>query len=716
MQARSTDRARVSKVLGVLCLVGVIGGCNGGSTTASSGSGAASGSGVAHGSAIPTGHAVGSSGSASAAGSDRAGGSAPAQPSKLTCEDLPGATRTGLQLSADGKTAYYVELAVKPGDRRDISVSLHAFDLARRVATLVAADVSADVAVADDGTAVFTRPLPKFDDIGYRRRALIAMPPGKEAIPLTGDNDDVGDFAVDRATSTIVFIRGDPRNQLTKLPVAGGKPVKISAISAYQILGIAGDSVFVSQTVNVSRRPIAGGASSEIADLHDSRFLGVHGDRLVLLGKSNHKLSIVSVSAPKKRIEPSVPTEELVMSQIRDQAHLIARHGDAYEVRKLDNLDAPPVLVTRGVRPVDVVRIQDRLLLLATVDTNHDEVFDGIDETDLCFAEPGPDPIEVHTRTVPKQVVDVAARLAPLTASGPLAGANLRFEKDDLVELTATLPPGTDLRALVQDTQARLTQLAAQPHLSLTLRDRTSGQRVDSQWSDSAGAFLVWVGMGNARLPDLAHHLLAVDPKVTRVQTSAWREDTICNGTIQNISDHELSNIEVECPFLGEEDHRRARGKLQPNRLAPSGRGTYRILLDYPASSHIGVEVFVDGKLTPYVNTYANNRMAKILAAATKVHDATQLDYWSVGSYRTGVYERNKVLAIYVRAAASFEQATPAAREAAAAKALSQLRAVVTEDGRLSGAARLLILRGDGERIGWTYTQGKLTDGRLQAD
>lgn len=406
------------------------------------------------------------------------------------------------------------------------------------------------------------------------------------------------------------------------------------------------------------------------------------------------------------------------MSQIRDQAYLIARHDDAYEVRELANLDAPPVLVTRGVRPVDVVRIQDHLLLLATVDSNHDEVFGGSDETDLCVAEPGPDPIDVHTRTVPRQVVDVAARLAPLTASGPLAGANLRFAEDDMVELAATLPPGTDLRTLVQDTQTRLTELAAQPHLSLTIRDRTSGQRVESRWSDGAGAFLVSVGMGHARLSDRAHYPLEVDPKLTRPPASRWgpSNDGICTGTIKNISDHELSNIEVECPFVGEDGHRRARGKLQPSRLAPGARGTYSIPLGYLGSSSVGVDLFVDGKPTPHISTYAEKRIAKILAVATKVHDATQLDYWGVGSYRTGVYDRDEVLAIYVRAPASFEQATPAARQAAAAKALSQLRAMIAADGQLSGTARLLILRGDGERIGWTYTQGKLTEGRLQAD
>ena len=62
----------------------------------------------------------------------------------------------------------------KPSDSGDeISFELHAFDLSRRTARLVATDVSPDVSVAADRTVVFSRATAKPDTFGVPRRLVM---------------------------------------------------------------------------------------------------------------------------------------------------------------------------------------------------------------------------------------------------------------------------------------------------------------------------------------------------------------------------------------------------------------------------------------------------------------------------------------------------------------------------------------------------------------
>jgi hypothetical protein len=689
-------------------------GCGGGATPAGSagGSGDGSTSRPAAGSAAGSGSAIGSGSAAGSAATTTPAAPAVA-PSRLTCADLPGAVRFGLQLSDDGKTVYYRELELPEarGGESPLTYAVHAFDLARRTATQVVAGASWPTVIAGDGTVAFVRPSEKFHSI-RRNRVLMLAAPGKQPVAATSDDEMVYDIALDRATSTLWMLKSkDVINELWKLPITGGKLERVPSEQAYGIYGVAGGWVVVSHGNEVIRRPAKGGAGTKIADLEVDRVLGMHGDQVVVMNRSSHKLSSLSL-ASGKRTELAITGDEIDLTQPGDTAYLIARKGDSYEVRGLADLAAPPVLVTRGVRPTDVVHAGDRLVVLAKVDSNDDGKLGALDETDVCFAAPGPDPIEVHARTLPRRLVDVAARLAPLTASGPLAGAVQRFSPTGDLELTlASAPAGSDLTGLVRQTQTRVTELSGMPHLSVAIRVRDTGERAVSEWDDAAGAFLVSTGIGALQVADRPAYTLELDPKVTYTYTDSFSHDwgdATCTGTVKNISDHPLSNIEVRCMQRWDEDERHKKAKVQPATLAPGARGSYRIAIGYTSSSPgPRVAVLVDGKRAPALNVYAEKREGEALIVAAKVQATTQLAYDHAALTDGGV--RPGPVAIYVRAPEALEDGPPEALAKAAAAALPRLREVVPRERR--GNAQLRILRGDGARVGWSFVNGKLTEG-----
>jgi hypothetical protein len=672
-------------------------------------------------------------------GSARSGSAGPAAPPPpppppppLTCADLPGASRTTLQLSSDGKVIYYIEQVRKTLDGGDaVSFDLYSFDLSRRTAKLVVADVSADASVAADGTVVFSRATAKPDSSGRPRRLIMIVPPGKEAVAITGDLDGLRNLAIDRETNTIVFEhRNDIRQELWKVPVVGGKPVRISSSLHYMMVGVAEKSVLVTNFHRLARQPIAGGPMVDLADMDASYFVGVFRDQLVLLGKTDRKLSLAPLAALAKPTALALGTERLTIARNGDQTYVIAKTKDAYEVHSLADSVAKPILVTRGVRPRDVVQVGGQLVMLMFVDSDDDGELGDDDETDLCFAAPGSDPIDVPGRTMPKQFVGIAGQITALTRTGPLAGAKLRFITDRTVEFAmATVPANTagdDLRALVKQTQDQVTQLlisrpgAPQPvHLSVVISARDTGQRAVSRWDNGAGEFLVTSGVGTAQVADRSQYSIEGNPAVTYERSPFGNEigEATCSGTVKNISDHELSDLEVACSEHPLDDRHPVRIKLRPGKLAPGATGSYRFGIGYGGIwAHLGLFVFSAGKRLPYFNAYGDKRVAQIIAAATKVHASTGLAYWSMFSDMVGPSYLTKVLKIYVRAPKALEDAPAAELQRAAAKALSQFVAGVPSDQRLVGVPRLLILRDDDRHVGWTYANGKLTETTPGAD
>ena len=644
----------------------------------------------------------------------------PPPPPRLTCADLPGARRSKLQVSADGKAIYYSEQVAVPDGAAEPSFDLYAFELAGRAARRLVADVGPDAVVADDGTVVFSRATAKPDSSGKPRRLIMIAPPGKEPAAATGDLDGLRGLAIDRETRTIVFEhRNDIRQELWKLPLAGGKPERIASSLHYWMLRVVDGSILVTNAHRLARQPIAGGPMVDLADLDASHFMGTFRDRLVLLGKQDRKLALAPLAAAAKPVALALGTEELKLAGTGEQTYAIAKAGATYEVRALADPAARPILVTRGVRPFDVAPVSGQLAMLAFVDSNDDGELGGSDETDLCFAAPGPDPIDVPGRTVPKQLADLAPRLAARVATGPLAGAKLRFLVDHTIELTmATAPAGADLRILVKQAQDQVDQLrtgaAGLPpsgHLSVVLWAKDTGQRAISRWDDGVDEPLVTSGVGTAQIAERTQYAIEGDPKVTyeRLSFGGAIGEATCSGTVKNISDHELSDLEVACAAHPLDDRHPARVKLRPSKLAPGASASYRIAMGYAGSyAHLGLFVYAAGKRLPYFNAYADKREAQIAAAATKVWATTKLAYWTMLSEPAPSFLTN-VRNIYVVAPKSLEDGPVAELQHAAAQALPVLAATAPSDPRITGAPRLLILRGDHMRIGWTYANGKLT-------
>jgi hypothetical protein len=619
---------------------------------------------------------------------------------------------------------YYTEEVSGP-DGDEASYDLYAFDLARRSAKLVLAGVSRDAAMAGDGTVVFSRATAKPDTFGAPRRMIMVAPPGKDPVAVTSDLDGLRRFAIDPDTSAIVYeYRNDIRHDLWTVPLAGGKPKKISSSLHYWMLDVAEKSVLTSNSHRLARQPIAGGRMVDFADVDANYYAGVFRGQVVLLGKKDRTLSLVPIVEGAKPTALALEGEVLAVTRGGDQVHALMKNKDAYEVRALADPTAKPVLVIHGVRPTDLFLLDGQLIMLTIVDTNHDGDFDGRDENDLCFVAPGPDPVDAPARTVPKQFAGIAAQLDMLASTGVLAGAKLRFVADRTVEFAIrTAPPDTtdNLLALVKQTQSEVTQVAKGipgAPLSVVIRADDTGQRAVSRWDTSVGEFLVTSGIGTAQLADRTQYAIEGDPKVTyaRALFGNGLGDATCSGTVKNISDRALSDLEVACSERALDDRHPARAKLRPAKLAPGATGSYRLALGYAGAwSHLGLYVFSAGKRLSYFNSYGAKRDAQIIAAAIKIHAATKLAYWTTLSAPAPSF-LSKLRNIYVRAPKELEEGPPADLQRAAAKALSLFVRGVPSDQRLEGTPRLLILHADTTRIGWTYANGKLVASSSDTD
>jgi hypothetical protein len=427
---------------------------------------------------------------------------------------------------------------------------------------------------------------------------------------------------------------------------------------------------------------------------------------------------VAPVAAPLNRSELALGTEEPALQRSGAHAYLFVKNKDVYEIRALPDLSARPVLVAHGARPTAVVPVGDQLAVLAMVDSNGDGEFSAADdETDLCFAAPGPDPLDFPARVFPKQLTTVAAKLAPLTTEGPLAGARLRFTSEQRIELSVAKAPAGELRELVKQTQDRVTQLSELPHLSVVIHARDTGQLAISDWDDDAGMFLVSAGIGDAQLLDRSQYQLEVNSKILYSSPSPQTSLVVeadCSGTVKNISDHALVDLEVECMNQILDRRRHAKARVAPARLAPGATGTFRVGLGLTDRSKGYRIVFSSGgKRIPQFAAHGLKRAEQLLAAATQVHETTQLAYaYMVSTLRPS--PMSKLLKIYVRAPRALEDGPTAERESVAAKAVALLAPLGTKnvpDKGLEVTPVLIVLRGDGPLTAWSYANGKLIEG-----
>jgi hypothetical protein len=659
-------------------------------------------------------------------------------PPKVTCADLPGARRLALQASQDGKTLYYIEEATKKlDDERVVTLNLYALDVATRAAKLVVSDVESDAVVLADGTAVFRRQTEKKDILGRHNHKLMIARPNQEAVAITDEKNEVGEFEVDAAKGTVYMVMGESSfpSELWKVPLAGGAPEKIKTERVMRIYGLVDDALIVpNYGGGLTKQPTAGGAATELANIYGSYLLGIHAGHLVLQDKASEKVTIAPLADAKKQTALDVGSTDVSLFQARDQSYLLAKKPGTYEVHALTGTATKPVLVAKGARPSAAIAIGDKLAVLAIVDSDGNGDHEYGEEADVCFVSPGPDVVELPSRTIPKRFVEVAKRLAAVTKEGPLAGASLRFTTDGPLEFVEfTVASGTSdldkLRELAKSTQEKVTQHSGLAQLSVAIAIRDNGRRAVSRWDAPAGAFLTSAGMGTAQVVDRREYKVEVDPAITLTRESDRygmnRESRIgtvtCSGSITNISDKELANLEAECTNELHEnfgDGKPAKGKVKPPKLAPNATGKYSVELGVAdAAKGVPLTLYSDGARIAYLNAFANKRAESVLAVAAKVHDQTKLAYYSMVPAMIGPsYSRKKVVKIYVRGDKAFADGSKEARQTAAAAALPLFAEYTTATKNLEGDPMLLVLRGDGFEVGWTYANGTLTDGEPRSD
>ena len=642
----------------------------------------------------------------------------PSPPSRLTCVDLPGAQRDNLQVSADGKRAYYTEQGQPIDDEMgEPPLDLYEFDLALRTTKLLVRDVGTEVSVAPNGTVVFTRAAETTGKGGEPRRVVMVMAPGGDATAITKGLEGLRGLALDRATGTIVYEqRNDNHMEVWKAQLPGGTPQKVSSTRHYFLIGVTEGSALLSNGHRLARQPLVGGAMVDLADLDEHFFGGVVQGQAVLLSKKDRKVSLAPLTSAAKPLPFEFMADARSLTQ-GAQVYAIGKIKNTYEVHALAAANARPLLALRGRRPVSVASIANQLLVLAQVDSNGDGDFGGDDEVDLCVAAPGPDPIDALSRSIPKRFVGLDERLRSKTLTGPLAGARLQLISDRWIHvIIPTLPTGAmaeDLGALVTRTQQQVAEVLpdhpAGP-VSINLRVEDTGQRAVSRWHRGAGMFLVTKGVGTAQLADRAQYLIEASSKVMYAGGySSNFGDVTCHGTIKNIGDHELTDLEVACARSSISGYREVRAKLKPDKLAPGATGSYRLALGYAIQGEdFTLSVFSSSKRLPYYHTHGVREATRIIAAATKVHASTQLAYLHMVS-RPSANFRSTELRIYVRAPKALEEGPVDDLERAAKKALALFKAEVPRDPRLYGVPKIVIFRSDQKRIGWTYFNGKLT-------
>lgn len=662
---------------------------------------------------------------------DGATGSAPASaaavtepeapPARVSCVDLPGAVRTALQLSSDGKTLHYAASNRRQvGSESVVSYDLHAFDIASGTDTLVVADVGPDPVVAPDGTIVFRRPTGKRDLIGNPRHAIMIKPVGKEAFAVTDDKVQVGEFAVDAQTSTIAIVMGEYfPDELWKVPLAGGKPEQLG--KAYGIYGVTDGAVIIGSEGGLVRQPLAGGTATALAIPTGRRALAFHPGGVFLVDDASKAVSNAALSQLGTATELGVTNEKLRVLVGFGSTMLLAEKGASHEIRAFDGTTAELLATMTDARPRDAIRIGDRVALLVINDTDADGEATADDETDLCIASVGPEPFSVPNRRIPKRFLATAEQLAALTATGELAGATMRFFEvggTEVVELAMAEGSGDldALRALVRRVQTQVQQLTGLPKLSVAIEVRSSGARALSTWDEDAGTFLVSAGRGTAQVVDRTQYQAKVDPKVGIALSNSYGSElgtATCSGTIENISTTPLVDVEVHCTGEAFGQKRSVNARLSPSTLAPGAIGKYKVKLgEVDGSKPIPLSVYAGAMRLTYLNAFAEQRATAILAMATKLHEATKLRYrMMLQSADRAAFRGGKSVHVYLHLDAELAAGSPEARAAAAQAALPLVSEYLATDRNLEGPPVLLLMPPDSMQVGWTFANGRLTDG-----
>ena len=661
----------------------------------------------------------------------------PEAPAKVTaqCVDLPGAARTNLRKSRDGKAIYYVEAVYfdTDGERRR-RLDLFSFDVATATPTRVIEDVSDEYDTTADGTIVFSRQGKKHDYLDQYEEQIFAKPPGKEPVPLSKAGETISGFAIDEQSASVVYCGGDSfADSIYTVPIAGGTPKKIG--DGYQVYGVSkqGRGVYVNKYQGyVGRVPIAGGEAEDFTGITPGGFIAeIAGNVLFIDGEG--ALSTIPGATPANAVATKLDLPaltDMIARDVGDKLLVTGSLAGKLVAFMTDGTLTMKQLTTDRVRIAGLVALEGgRSVVLARHDTDGDGEFEVTDESDLCAIQ-GARPDEAvafDVRAVPKRYVPVAAKLATLTEQVDLKGAALRLVHSELRGVTSLAIESpesgpTEIAALherARAVQAQVLALAGMDKLEVSIRYLGNGRRADSSWDADAARYLAAAGFGTALLTDPTEYSFEIDPAVKiAIEQDPYSYGTpnsigraTCTGTVKNITDAVLTAISVVCSNHTVIGTNTATAKLVPTKLEPGATGKYSIVITVADGDNaFPITLLVGDKPAAYRNAYAEKKIAEVLEVAAAVQAATGLAYEWTGQRTTGTsYDRKTVRVAVMKVPAAFEAAGAAKQAALVSTANDLFRAYYSRaDDDDPMDLEVELIRHDNDKTGWVFRDGTL--------
>lgn len=561
------------------------------------------------------------------------------EPAQARCLELPGAARTLLRASADGKTVYYLQFEPETPDQRDERFAkaagtwksskapqrydLYSVDVAGGAPKLIAKDTG-DYFKLAAGNLLFVREAPAERSYDQKSQLILVAADGKEK-ELTPKEGRVGafHFAPDGKTIHYTFGENSFSSALYRIGVDGSGAKKLSEDSVYGIIGYRGEDVLVRGGFGtVEAVPAAGGERTPLAvnGVFDALpvgdgFVFVKAERDPEGGwRETGPLKFLSADGSSADIEGSTEPDRLVGSG----------KGSVYANRSADGKAELVATSGKGVTTVLTVEagkfrsatsVPEGRAVLVQYDTDGSGVIGYDDEADLCIVPKGVDKLAAGRRhpLAKKAAFDKLAALA----QGDLEGAKLSIG-DYLDSAVAVFrAPGngpTDagaLRTRAGELQAKVASATGDKSLGVRILYAGNDREAVAYFPrNSGGKLLLAGGEKDKALHDPSQSDLAMSPgSVWKYKEGEKVGSFHCKGELTNNA-KTARDLNIRCALstdlMGDSVMEEA---PTPNPVPPGGKATYDF---YVGAGYEGdnmlIYVLEGGKVVPYFNEVLDRR------------------------------------------------------------------------------------------------------------
>ena len=476
----------------------------------------------------------------------------------------------------------------------------------------------------------------------------------------------------------------------------------------------------------------AGGGDSVPTSIESSALLGVIGERLLHVDKDG---AVVATLPPGTKVGPDVPLEktldlelarEVTIESPGASAVLVGQTRGGFAMFRTDGL-AVHRLASANVRPASVVELDHRLAMLAINDTDADGNFNAIDESDLCFVDnlQADVPLDLPARTVPQRYVELATKLRAIGDAAKLARAQIRIwdaKPSDplLVTFRARSDGPSDLgalRELARELQASVDKLGGDRVMTASVMFE-NGWRGEMRWSASTKQHRAQAGIGFALLDDPSEYTIALDPKVTTTldesELGARKHigPATCSGTIANLTDTAIANLEIACAGTGDDGKPKSRSQ-RLGKLGPHLGATYSITVPaIDGNEDIDAVPSLNGQPVVYLNRYAQTQHAAILELAKTVLAQTHMQVVRTSLEAQSTYrDDDKFRLVVLKVGPEFADAGTAKQETITEQVVELVKKFDQQQEPKQKTPRLVglrLLEHDRQTTGWVYWAGKL--------